>query len=85
MDSKEIRNNPIPNNKEIKIIIEYRKDRDNPCVAKCTTLYTDVCLGCGRTSDEVSNWVTFSEEKKSEIWKRLYLEKIKNLNSRKIK
>ena len=49
-------------------------DRDSPCVAVCSTLYDDICRGCGRTVMEVANWVFFSEEEKRAVWKRILAE-----------
>ncbi|OYY20691.1 MAG: hypothetical protein B7X71_09580 [Polynucleobacter sp. 39-46-10] len=37
----------------------------------CTTLYDEICQGCGRTLGEVSNWVFFSQEEKDLVWKRI--------------
>ncbi len=44
---------------------------DSPCVAVCTTLYDDICRGCGRTAMEVANWVFLNEAEKADIWKRI--------------
>jgi len=44
---------------------------DSPCVAVCSTLYDDICRGCGRTAMEVANWVFFSEEEKQTVWTRI--------------
>jgi len=44
---------------------------DSPCVALCSTLYDDVCRGCGRTTLEVANWVFLDEEEKLRIWQRI--------------
>ncbi|WP_419228160.1 DUF1289 domain-containing protein, partial [Pseudomonas aeruginosa] len=33
------------------------KASDSPCVAVCSTLFDDICRGCGRTAMEVANWV----------------------------
>jgi hypothetical protein len=44
---------------------------DSPCVAVCSTLYDDICRGCGRTAMEVANWVSLGEEEKREIWARI--------------
>jgi predicted Fe-S protein YdhL (DUF1289 family) len=44
---------------------------DSPCIGVCTTLYDEVCQGCGRTLSEVSNWVFFSQEEKDYVWKRI--------------
>ena len=44
---------------------------DSPCIGVCTTLYDDVCQGCGRTLGEVSNWVFLSQEEKDLVWTRI--------------
>ncbi len=47
---------------------------DSPCVAVCSTLYDDICRGCGRTAMEVANWVFLSPEEKQVIWTRIRAE-----------
>ncbi|MBU3549196.1 MULTISPECIES: DUF1289 domain-containing protein [unclassified Polynucleobacter] len=49
-------------------------DSDSPCIGVCTTLYDEICQGCGRTLGEVSNWVFFSQEEKESVWKRIRAE-----------
>jgi predicted Fe-S protein YdhL (DUF1289 family) len=44
---------------------------DTPCVAVCSTLFDEVCRGCGRTAMEVSNWVCMSEVEKDAVWERI--------------
>ncbi len=44
---------------------------DSPCIGICSTLFDEVCQGCGRTAFEVSNWVFYSEEEKQVIWTRI--------------
>ncbi|WP_175239077.1 MULTISPECIES: DUF1289 domain-containing protein [Burkholderia cepacia complex] len=44
---------------------------DSPCVGVCSTLFDDVCKGCGRTADEVSHWVFMNDDEKCAIWKRI--------------
>jgi len=44
---------------------------DSPCVAVCSTLFDDICRGCGRTAMEVSNWVFMTEEEKQIVWQRI--------------
>jgi len=44
---------------------------DSPCVAVCSTLYDDICRGCGRTAMEVANWVFMSEAEKQQVWQRI--------------
>ena len=47
---------------------------DTPCVAICSTLFDEVCRGCGRTVSEVANWVFMSEEEKNAVWERIIRE-----------
>ena len=49
-------------------------DSDSPCIGVCTTLYDEICQGCGRTLSEVSNWVFFSQEEKDLVWQRIRAE-----------
>ena len=44
---------------------------DSPCVAVCSTLYDDVCRGCGRTAMEVANWVFMDDGEKRDVWDRI--------------
>ena len=44
---------------------------DSPCVAVCSTLYDDICRGCGRTAMEVANWVFLSPEERQAVWQRI--------------
>ena len=50
------------------------EDSDSPCIGVCTTLYDEICQGCGRTLGEVSNWVFFSQEEKDLVWRRIRAE-----------
>ena len=50
------------------------EDSDSPCIGVCTTLYDEICQGCGRTLAEVSNWVFFSQEEKDSVWQRIRAE-----------
>ena len=46
---------------------------DSPCVGICsaTALGDDICVGCGRTFDEVRLWNTLSDDEKKAINLRL--------------
>ena len=45
---------------------------DSPCIGICELeKNSEICKGCNRTIDEITNWKTFSEEKKKEIIKLL--------------
>lgn len=47
------------------------RQTDSPCVALCSTLYDDVCRGCGRTVLEVANWVFLDDTEKADVWQRI--------------
>lgn len=44
---------------------------DSPCIGICSTLFDDICKGCGRTAMEVSNWVFMSDSEKQAVWERI--------------
>ncbi|HTR10413.1 MAG TPA: DUF1289 domain-containing protein [Paraburkholderia sp.] len=44
---------------------------DSPCIGVCSTLFDDICKGCGRTAVEVSNWVFLSDAEKRAVWERI--------------
>ena len=50
-----------------------RNPADSPCLGICsaTALGDEVCIGCGRTFDEVRLWNTLTDEEKIAINKRL--------------
>ena len=52
----------------------HASEPDSPCVAVCSTLFDDVCRGCGRTVMDVSEWVTMSPEQKRAVWVRIRAE-----------
>lgn len=49
-----------------------RLKADSPCKGYCTTaLGDDVCKACGRTFEEVNNWIIMTDEEKKSVWDRL--------------
>lgn len=44
---------------------------DTPCIGICSTLFDEICQGCGRTAMEVSNWVFLSDSEKQVVWERI--------------
>ena len=44
---------------------------DSPCIAVCTTLYDEVCKGCGRTFMEVANWAFLTPNERELVWQRI--------------
>ncbi len=50
--------------------------RDSPCIAICSTAQGDpVCQGCGRTFEEVTNWVVMTQAEKDVVWDRIESER----------
>ncbi|MDI9335933.1 MAG: DUF3717 domain-containing protein [Gammaproteobacteria bacterium] len=48
------------------------KHPDSPCIGVCSLLQGDVeCRGCGRTLQEVTDWVELSFSEKKQIWRRI--------------
>lgn len=40
----------------------------SPCVGRCSTAVGDlVCRGCGRSVEEVRDWLTFTDEEKIRV------------------
>ncbi|VVD59401.1 hypothetical protein PAQ31011_00017 [Pandoraea aquatica] len=56
---------------EFSLMSELHDRPDSPCIGVCSTLFDDVCKGCGRTAYEVSNWVFFTEQEKAAVWERI--------------
>ena len=50
-----------------------KKLTDSPCVGVCsaTALGDAICIGCGRTFEEVRLWNTYSDQEKVAINRRL--------------
>ena len=41
---------------------------DSPCIDICTTdPQSGLCVGCSRTQEEISNWITYSELQKRQV------------------
>jgi len=43
----------------------------SPCIDKCKYDENKVCMGCHRTMNEIVNWSSFSDEKKTKIITRV--------------
>ncbi|RBA23851.1 DUF1289 domain-containing protein [Herminiimonas fonticola] len=58
-------NSPAPTRKDV-------LRPDSPCAGYCSTSHGDeICKGCGRTFDEVINWIIYDDAEKDAIWARL--------------
>lgn len=40
-------------------------------MAVCTTLYDEVCKGCGRTYMEVAQWTGMTDDEREVVWQRI--------------
>jgi len=41
---------------------------DSPCNDICTTdPESGLCVGCGRTAQEISNWIEYSDKEKKNV------------------
>lgn len=47
---------------------------DSPCIAVCTTLYDEVCKGCGRHYIEVAQWQAMTHDEREAVWLRIETE-----------
>jgi len=49
---------------------------DSPCIAICsTTAGDDICRGCGRTLEEISNWIFMGPDEREVVWRRIETER----------
>ena len=56
---------------------------ESPCIGVCT-LNESQCIGCFRTSNQIKNWLYYSDEERKKITKNCLLEmkrSIKRKNS----
>jgi predicted Fe-S protein YdhL (DUF1289 family) len=45
---------------------------DSPCIGYCSTSFgADECAGCGRTAQEVIEWIVLTEAEKKIVWERI--------------
>lgn len=50
----------------------YASMPDTPCIAICSTSQGDaVCKGCGRTEQEVQDWLVLTPYEKRAVWRRI--------------
>lgn len=53
------------------ISVKFGEGNRYGLIGVCSTLFDEVCKGCGRTATEVSNWVFLSDEEKHAVWVRI--------------
>ena len=50
-------------------------EAESPCIGYCSTTFGDnVCLGCGRSAEEVVQWIFLNDTEKRTIWARIVSE-----------
>jgi uncharacterized protein len=50
---------------------ELHDNPDSPCIGVCSTLFDEECKGCGRTAQEVAEWVFLDPKQRAEIVARV--------------
>ena len=43
----------------------------SPCIRICQYDENFVCIGCGRTAEEISGWMRMTDEKRKEVMERV--------------
>jgi predicted Fe-S protein YdhL (DUF1289 family) len=46
-------------------------DIDSPCIGTCTLGPEDLCIGCFRSADEITAWLSYSTEQRRSIMRSL--------------
>jgi len=44
---------------------------ESPCVSICRLDENEMCVGCFRTATEIGQWLSYTDEQRSEIMKQL--------------
>ena len=39
----------------------------SPCISVCALDNNDMCIGCYRSTQEITDWIRYSEEKKRQV------------------
>lgn len=47
-----------------------QQEPQSPCIAVCALDENDVCIGCYRTADEITDWFMLDAEARREIVKK---------------
>ena len=54
---------------------------ESPCIGVCT-LINGQCVGCFRTTDEIKNWLYFSDDERKVITKQCLKKMKSNFNNK---
>jgi len=58
----------------IKLVeLEYGLDVESPCTGLCKYRPdSNICMGCGRTEPEITDWMRLSNDEKKQIIDRIF-------------
>jgi uncharacterized protein len=62
-------------------ITNKRIKMESPCIKICKLNEQNICIGCGRTKEDISGWRTMTDEEKSEAIKKAIEEVLKTKNA----
>ena len=46
---------------------------ESPCISVCR-YENEICVGCGRTVDEIVNWYDMTDDQRKKVWSRITAE-----------
>jgi predicted Fe-S protein YdhL (DUF1289 family) len=49
---------------------ESRVEPESPCISVCVLDDDDICMGCYRSADEITDWFMASDEEKREVLRK---------------
>jgi len=47
------------------------KPTPSPCVNICSLDENDLCIGCDRHGNEISQWGDYTEQQKKQVWEKI--------------
>jgi predicted Fe-S protein YdhL (DUF1289 family) len=47
-------------------------DPRSPCISVCVLDENDICMGCYRSADEITDWFMASDDQKREVLRRAH-------------
>ncbi|MDJ0657186.1 MAG: DUF1289 domain-containing protein [Xanthomonadales bacterium] len=52
-------------------VIPESQPVETPCVGVCTLDQKGLCIGCGRSTEEITRWASYSQDERRGIMQRL--------------
>jgi len=69
----------IVNGADVKMSDKNKSKTESPCVNICELNENDICVGCGRSIDEIINWNQIVQNNNSEKVREKAKKRLKNL------